>query len=123
MNKSVAFSTVFGLVVCLLAAYATAKDEPGVSKLQPGTGTAHYAAPDGKATGDGSKERPWDLATALNTKDIKPGDTLWLRGGIYDKDSEGKKGVIHCTLRGEEDKPIMVAQCPGERATVMHRSA
>lgn len=90
------------------------QENSSVSKLQPGTGTQYYAAPNGTAAGDGSMEKPWDLVTALGSKTIKPGDTLWLRGGTY-------KSSAHCTLHGENDKPIMVAQCPGERATLTGR--
>ncbi len=43
-----------------------------------------YVAPNGRPDGDGSKERPWDLATALaQPAAVKPGDTIWLRGGTY----------------------------------------
>jgi len=43
-----------------------------------------YAAPDGKPSGNGSAAAPWDLATAFAPPQaVKPGDTVWLRGGIY----------------------------------------
>lgn len=74
---------------------------------------AHYAAPTGTPEGDGSRERPWDIATALagGGGRIQPGDTLWLRGGRY-------VGHFQSTLTGTAAAPIIVRQYPGERATL-----
>ncbi|HEV8400740.1 MAG TPA: Ig-like domain-containing protein [Gemmatimonadales bacterium] len=72
-----------------------------------------YAAPTGTSGGDGSVARPWDLATALRGGGgkIRPGDTLWLRGGSY-------LGAYSSTLAGTAAAPIVVRQYPGERATI-----
>ena len=44
-----------------------------------------WVAPDGTPQGDGSKEKPLDLATAFSaTSPVVPGDTLLLKGGQYD---------------------------------------
>jgi hypothetical protein len=72
-----------------------------------------YAAPTGTPRGAGTRERPWDLGTALaggNGK-IAPGDTVWLRGGVY-------RGAFISTLTGAPGLPIVVRQYPGERATL-----
>jgi hypothetical protein len=43
-----------------------------------------YVAPEGKDTGKGTKEAPWNLRTTLNhPAAVRPGDTIWLRGGTY----------------------------------------
>ena len=42
---------------------------------------------------------------------VKPGDTIWLRGGTY-------TGRFTSQLRGEPNKPIIVRQYPGERVTI-----
>ncbi len=56
-------------------------------------------------------QRPWDLATALSNRGVvKPGDTLWLRGGRYVIRSR-----VTSTLRGLPGLPINVAAYPGER--------
>jgi len=94
----------------------SAADEPAEppppSHPRAPRGAQFYAAPDGKADGDGSKARPWDLAGALaGQAKLKPGDTLWLRGGVY-------KGIFKCKLAGTADKPILVAQFTNERATI-----
>lgn len=76
----------------------------------PVTGTEFYVAPNGRPDGDGSKERPWSLKTALSHPEVvEPGDTIWLRGGTY-------RGAFTSKLTGTEDAPITVRQFPGERA-------
>ncbi|MEI6085336.1 MAG: hypothetical protein WCS70_13705 [Verrucomicrobiota bacterium] len=119
---------VVGLALALQCASALAEAVPGVkvtiSELQPGTGTQYYAAPDGVVGNDGSKEKPWNLAEALVSKILKPGDTLWLRGGSYScksLDPRQRYPMVVCTLHGEKGKPIMIAQYPGERATLLGR--
>ena len=71
-----------------------------------------YVDPDGRSDGDGSKEKPWDLATALaHPPAVKPGDTLWLRDGTY-------AGAFTSRLKGTAEAPITVRQAPGARATI-----
>jgi hypothetical protein len=49
-----------------------------------GTGVAHFAAPDGSPSGDGTQANPWDIETALaQPPALQAGDTLFLRGGTY----------------------------------------
>ena len=73
----------------------------------------YYASPGGSPAGDGSRHRPWDLATALSGGRgmVRPGDTIWLRGGTY-------AGRFDGTLTGTSSAPIVVRQYPGERATI-----
>ncbi|HVH69062.1 MAG TPA: hypothetical protein VM716_14430 [Gemmatimonadales bacterium] len=74
-----------------------------------------YAAPPpaGSPAGDGSRRRPWDLATALAGASgrVQPGDTVWLRGGTY-------RGPFHSTIAGTRTAWVVVRQYPGERATI-----
>src|SRR5687768_12105110 len=75
-------------------------------------GGEFFVAPNGKAENDGSREMPWDLATALaHPPAVKPNDTIWLRGGTY-------AGGLTSKLQGAPDKVIVVRQLPGERATI-----
>lgn len=75
-------------------------------------GAQFYVAPTGRRDGDGSKARPWDLATALEQPaKIRPGDTLWLRGGTY-------RGAFTSKLAGQDGRSILVGQFAGERATI-----
>jgi parallel beta-helix repeat protein len=75
--------------------------------------SGYYVAADGTASGDGSRARPWDLATALAGANgrIVAGDQIWLRGGIY-------PGVFRTALAGQPTRPIVIRQFPGERATI-----
>jgi hypothetical protein len=79
-----------------------------------------YAAPDGKPEGDGSKEKPWSLAAAVNgsKKEIKPGDTITLREGTYVVPGTADQLKLDVKLAGTADKPITVRGEPGKRATV-----
>ena len=78
----------------------------------PALATDFYVSPSGSGGGDGSAARPWNLATALaHPAAVRPGDTIWLRGGIY-------RGVFVSNLNGTAGAPIKVRQYPGERATL-----
>jgi hypothetical protein len=71
-----------------------------------------YVAPGGSAAGDGSINRPWNLLTALNHPPaVKPGDTVWLRGGVY-------KGIFVSYLTGSPSAPVTLRGYPGERAII-----
>jgi uncharacterized protein (TIGR03437 family) len=75
----------------------------------------YYVSPDGTPEGDGTRLRPWDLKTALRpAAAIKPGDKLWLRGGVY---GDGKT-TFESRLAGVAGKPVIVRQAAGERATI-----
>ena len=89
--------------------------EKASATLQPGTGRHFFAAPEGRPDGDGSKARPWDLRTALTSPAaVKPGDTVWLRGGVY----APAERLIECRMKGAAGRPVMVASFPGEQARV-----
>jgi len=85
----------------------------------PGAGPrGYYASPLGTPGGNGSRTTPWDLATALagGHGTVQPGDTVWLRGGVY-------HGRFVSTLTGTATRPIIVRQAPRERAVLDHRGA
>ncbi|MGH9839383.1 MAG: CAP domain-containing protein [Blastocatellia bacterium] len=90
----------------------TPTPNPNPTPTPPSPTTGVFVAPDGKADNLGSKERPLDLATALSRKGpAKPGDTIWLRGGVY-------RGEFDSTISGAADAPITIRSYPGERAMV-----
>ncbi|OHA17483.1 MAG: hypothetical protein A3G52_04585 [Candidatus Taylorbacteria bacterium RIFCSPLOWO2_12_FULL_43_20] len=104
-------------------------------------GTEWYVSPSGSVSGEGTASKPWDLRTALcggrpfylvdgvcssnHVVKVKPGDTIWLRGGNY---TEGVSGEwqnnysIISTLTGSSGKYITVRQYPGERAALNIRT-
>ena len=85
------------------------------SVLVCGTSLAgeHFVSPDGKPDGAGTKDSPWNLATALAGAKgkVQPGDTVWLLGGTY-------KGTFQSTLKGLKDAPIIVRGVAGQRVTI-----
>jgi len=81
------------------------------------TGTDRYASPNGRRQGAGTISDPWDLTTALSrTSGLRPGDTLWLRGGTY-------SGSFASWVAGTAAAPITVRQYPAERATLDGRGS
>ncbi|HEY2952188.1 MAG TPA: hypothetical protein VGK40_06385, partial [Verrucomicrobiae bacterium] len=79
-------------------------------------GAEFYAAPNGQPGGDGSLANPWGLQAALSPPGtmVRPGDTIWLRGGFY----AGPTNIWSANLNGSSNAPILVRQFPGERATI-----
>jgi len=80
-----------------------------------------FVSPEGAPFGSGSKARPWDLQTALKQPaSVRPGDTIWVRGGVYSPRSAYASG-FHSYLMGNPGTPILVREYPGERATLIER--
>jgi hypothetical protein len=78
-------------------------------------GQQYYVAANGKPRAAGSKTDPWDLVTALKQPSVlKPGDTLWMRGGTY---GDGATEFLSM-LVGTASRPMVLRQYPGERATI-----
>jgi hypothetical protein len=74
-----------------------------------------HASPAGSAKGFGTREQPWDLATALSTDSkVKPGDTLWLHAGTY-------VGGFTSQLAGTKEQPIVVRGEPNKRVIINAR--
>lgn len=104
--------------VSLSASYASETQTDSLTVLPPER-PGWYVAPDGSPKGKGTHNSPWDLATALakgaSGVEVKPGDTIWLRGGRY-------TGNYVSTLTGKDNAPIIVRALPGERV-VLDRAA
>lgn len=73
------------------------------------TGPAYFIDPSkGDDRSRGTQQAPWkSIGHAL--KQLKPGDTLYLRGGTY-------YGVVTISVCGTADKPITIRSFPGELA-------
>jgi hypothetical protein len=79
-------------------------------------GADWYVAPEGAGTNPGTKESPWDIASALDgRKEVGPGDTIYLLEGIYRR---RPKELFDVRLAGAADKPIVVRSAPGRRARI-----
>jgi hypothetical protein len=72
-----------------------------------------HVSPTGLPGGDGSIDRPWDIATAFRPAPaIAPGDTVWLHGGVY------RGAPFVAKLLGTAAAPITVRSYPGEWAVL-----
>jgi hypothetical protein len=81
------------------------------------TGNIFYVSPNGSNTGNGSINSPWDLKTALSQPAaVHPGNTIYLRGGIYNVPSVDLGFTSN--LRGTAENPIKVMSYPGEWAVI-----
>lgn len=71
-----------------------------------------FVSPKGEGSNPGTRERPWSLEHGLSkAASVKPGDTVWLRGGVY-------RGKFKSELEGSADGPITVASMAGEWARI-----
>jgi hypothetical protein len=83
----------------------------------PSGGNSWYVSPSGSPSGDGSSSNPWDIQTALNQpSSVKPGDTIWVRGGKYGGGTASS--VLGSRLVGTAGAPIVVRAYPRERAII-----
>ncbi|MGB9898656.1 hypothetical protein [Thermanaerothrix sp.] len=84
-----------------------------------GGGRAFFASPNGTNNGDGSMERPFNLAYAIEDKAktgfFQPGDVIWVRGGTY---GGGGLTYFNSHLQGTVDRPIVVRAYPGEQPII-----
>jgi hypothetical protein len=82
-------------------------------------GPAHaadwYVAADVPDEGTGTIQASWTLRTALeggrSKSRVRPGDTIWVRGGTY-------RGTFTCYFAGESGKPILLRNYRDERVTL-----
>jgi len=83
----------------------------------PSNGNNWFVSTSGSASGDGSVNNPWDIVTAFNQPaSVKPGDTIWLRGGKYGGGQYNSEIDDH--LVGTPTLPIIVRAYPKERAII-----
>ena len=96
-----------------IKALRSASFRPALSvQAATGTGNVFFVAVDGSSRGSGTRKRPWDLQTALSHPDaVKPGDTIYLRGGNY-------SGKFVSLLSGSRSSPITVRSYPNEWAKI-----
>src|SRR5262249_17737726 len=95
-----------------LGSLSVCRGAPGASptRAEAAAGADFYAAPNGTSAGNGSFEKPWDLATALGQPAaVRPGATIWLRGGTY---AAGRSGFVS-SLTGAPGAPVVVRSYPG----------
>jgi len=69
-------------------------------------GTAYFVDPRGDDAQDGTVTRPWKTIQHGAGR-LKPGDTLYLRGGVYHE-------TVFLSRSGRKDAPIVITAFPGE---------
>jgi hypothetical protein len=80
------------------------------------TAAEWYVSPDGKAANPGTKEAPWDIASALDGKrQIAAGDTIYLLEGTYKR---RPAELFEVRLVGTAEHPIYVRALPGKQARI-----
>jgi hypothetical protein len=75
-----------------------------------------YVSPTGAEKNPGTKDKPWDIGTALGGgQKIAPGDTVFLLEGTY---KQRPKEQIEVRLAGTAEKPVHVRPAPNARVTI-----
>jgi hypothetical protein len=86
------------------------------SPAQLGLADQWYAGPNGKPTNPGTKESPWDIASALGGQQkVSAGDTIYLLGGTYKRRPQE---LYEIRLAGTAENPIHIQPALGERARI-----
>src|SRR5256886_14098340 len=99
----------------VVLAGATASEHGNVVQPPPPRSAVHFVSPTGSPAGDGSSAQPWDLATALRgaAGTVHPGDTIWLRGGIY-----MPTAPLVSSVAGAPGAPVVLRRYQTERAVL-----
>lgn len=79
-------------------------------------GASYYVSPTGQPSANGSASQPWTFAAALaKTAIIKPGDTIYLRSGVY---KAPFPTPFRLQFADASTEPIVIRSYPGERAII-----
>jgi len=79
-------------------------------------GADWYVGPDGNPASPGTKDSPWDIASALNgRKGVRPGDTIYLMEGTYRR---RPNELFEVRLAGSSEKPICVRPVAGPHVRI-----
>lgn len=81
-------------------------------------GASYFVSNTAKLTGDGSMLNPWTLQKAFDHPSaLKPGDTVWIRGGIYTNDYDAQTS-FNCKTNGTLNAPIIFRNYNGDRVLI-----
>jgi len=100
---------------------------PPGDNISPLVGDGYFVAPWGDDSNPGTFEKPWATwGKAFNANDVRPGDTVYFRGGVYYKDlnegedrwyyparSQGGNGY-NISRSGASDNPVWYVNYPDE---------
>lgn len=86
--------------------------------LTPLLASSFYVSSNAIITGTGSFSNPWTFQTALNHPSVlHPGDTVWLKGGIYTNTFDAQTS-FSCKTNGTLNAPIIFRNYNNERVTI-----
>ncbi len=81
-------------------------------------GASFFVTNTAKLTGDGSLVNPWTLQKAFDhPAALRPGDTVWIHGGIYTNDYDAQTS-FNCKTNGSLNAPIIFRNYNGERVLI-----
>jgi hypothetical protein len=80
------------------------------------SGASWYVSPTGSLSGTGSIDTPWPISKALNSSAIRPGDTIYLRGGTYT--APGPYYYFRFDISGAPGAYITIRPFQNERAII-----
>jgi len=91
--------------------HPTIRPLPSISMRPLAQGPSHFVDPvRGADDAAGTEQKPWrSINHAL--KQLRAGDTLYLRGGVY-------RDEVYCAVAGKPDAPITIRAYLGERVIV-----
>src|SRR5262245_38056674 len=73
-----------------------------------------FVSPTGDDTNPGTESRPFLTVRAGIAAGSQPGDTIWLRGGVYSTDGENWNNQANLNHAGTADAWITLRNYPGE---------
>ncbi len=83
---------------------------------QTACGVDWYVSPEGKAINPGTKDAPWDIASALDgSQKVAAGDTIYLLAGTYRRRPQE---LFEIRLVGSADAPIQIRPLSGKRVRI-----
>lgn len=94
----------------LLALFCASLSAPSLAAAE------FFAAPTGLQTNAGTRDAPWDIASALDgNRMLTAGDTLWLLAGTYQR---RPKEQFDVRAVGSAEQPIQIRGEVGKRVTI-----
>ncbi|MBK1877645.1 right-handed parallel beta-helix repeat-containing protein [Pelagicoccus mobilis] len=111
MNLIPRVALVYTFVLCSFSVFGNDPAQLAGIREKGLDGHVYYVSPAGDDSAAGSKESPFGTIQYA-AKQLKPGNTLLLREGVYRNTDSTALAFVHC--QGEKDRWIRIANAPGE---------